>query len=185
MASQSASYPVPEESRVLLWAGEDPALHANLLEKLEAAGIPYSDKPIGDDETAPSADPLPIDWKPRFGFEVAVASSDFAPAKEILESLLMQEPANMELPAQESAPQPPPTLMPKAGAATPSELVVEAWSGVDERTARFLMASLEENEIPAHLETAVGGLQKIFVAPVNEGRAREIVREVTQGAPPE
>jgi hypothetical protein len=53
----------------LLWAGEDPAMHAALLEELEAAKIRFADKSFGDDEVARTADPLPIDWKPRCGFE--------------------------------------------------------------------------------------------------------------------
>ena len=58
----------PEGSFITLWAGEDDSLHMELLESLEGAGIPFSDKSLGDDEVAPTADPLPIDWKPRFGF---------------------------------------------------------------------------------------------------------------------
>src|SRR6266436_2611438 len=88
-----SSKPIPQGSLVLLWAGEDPAVHAVLLEELGAAEIPFSDKSLGDDEVAPTADPLPIDWKPRFGFEVAVLSTDLAEAQEVLEKLLAEEPA--------------------------------------------------------------------------------------------
>lgn len=179
----ASSYLVPEESRVLLWAGEDPALHANLLEKLEMTGIPFWDNSIGDDRLPSLPDPLPIDWKPRFGFEVAVASSDFAAAKEILEPLLLQEPADLELPAQDNLPETPSIVT--DGAIASSELVTQVWSGVDERTMRFLIASLEENEIPSHLAKSAAGLREIYVAPVNEARAREIVREVTQASPPQ
>jgi len=77
--------PIPQGSLVLLWAGEDPAVHAALLEELEAEEIPFSDKSLGGDEVAPTAHPLPIDWKPRFGFEVAVLSTDLAAAQEVLE----------------------------------------------------------------------------------------------------
>ena len=63
---------IPSEgSFVTLWSGESASTHIELLESLESAGIPFSDKSLGDDEVAPTADPLPIDWKPRFGFEVA------------------------------------------------------------------------------------------------------------------
>jgi hypothetical protein len=43
---------------------------------------------------------------------------------------------------------------------------------------------MQENEIPIHLETA-GDVTKVFVSAANEARAREIVREVTEGVPPE
>ncbi len=98
-----SSKPIPQGSLVLLWAGEDPAVHAVLLEELGAAEIPFSDKSLGDDEVAPTADPLPIDWKPRFGFEVAVLSTDLAEAQEVLEKLLAEEPADLEIPEQEGA----------------------------------------------------------------------------------
>ncbi len=48
----------PQGSLIMLWAGEDPALHSSLLEELEAAGIDFVDRAIGNDEqTAPQADP--------------------------------------------------------------------------------------------------------------------------------
>ncbi len=163
----ASAYRLPEDqgSVVLVWAGEDPALHTSLVEQLEAAGIRYSDKTLGDDEVAPTADPLPIDWKPRFGFEVAVLSGDFQAARAILEKLLDEEPADLEIPAQDEAPSAERAL-------------------VDDRTAQFLTAAMQENEIPIHLETA-GELTKVLVSAANEARAREIVREITEGAPPE
>ena len=178
----ASAHPLPEDqgSVVSLWAGEDPALHASLLEQLESEGIRYSDKTLGDDEVAPSADPLPIDWKPRFGFEVAVLSNDLATAQAILEKLLDEEPADLEIPAQDEAPSAEPALVFTA------ELhpTVEVWSGINDRTAQFLTAAMQENEIPIHLETA-GELTRVFVSGANEARAREIVREIVNAAPPE
>src|ERR1700693_5813507 len=95
-----ASKPIPQGSLVLLWTGEDPAVHAALLEELEAAEIRFADKSFGDDEVAPTADPLPIDWKPRFGFEVAVLSPDLTAAQEILEKLLEEEAGGIEISPQ-------------------------------------------------------------------------------------
>jgi len=178
----ASAYPIPEDrgSVVLVWAGEDPAFHATLLEQLESAGIRYSDKVLGDDEVAPTADPLPIDWKPRFGFEVAVLSSDLAASRAILEKLLNEEPADLEIPAQDEAPSAEPPLV----SATELHPTIEVWSGTDDRMAQFLTAALQENEIPIHLETA-GDLTTVVVSAANEARAREIVREVTEGVPPE
>src|SRR5260370_8110787 len=90
----SSPVPAPEASFVILWAGENPVLHTALLEQLDIAGIPYVDKPIGEDEAAPTADPLPIDWKPHFRFQVAVLSNDLARAQALLQPLLdlTQEP---------------------------------------------------------------------------------------------
>ncbi len=155
----ASAFPVPEDqgSVVLVWAGEDPALHTSLLEQLEAAGIRYSDKVLGDDEVAPTADPLPIDWKPRFGFEVAVLSA-----------------------AQDEAPFVEPPLV----SVTELHPTATVWSGTDDRIAQFLTAAMQENEIPIHLEPA-GDVTTVLVSAGNEARAREIVREVVNATPPE
>jgi hypothetical protein len=160
--------------------GEDPSLHASLLEQLQSAEISYSDNAIGDDELAPAADPLPINWKARFGFEVAVHSRDLTAARAILETLLDQEPADLEIPAQDQAPSAEPPLV----STTELHPAVAVWSGADDRTAEFLTAAMQENEIPIHLEMA-GDQTTVLVSTANEARAREIVREVTEGAPPQ
>jgi hypothetical protein len=175
-----SSKPIQQGSLVLLWAGEDPAMHAALLEELEVAEIPFSDKSLGDDEVAPTADPLPIDWKPRFGFEVAVLSSNLAAAQELLEKLLEEEPTDLEIPAQDGVFAAEPPLI----VATETHPKVEVWNGNDDRIAQFLTAAMQENEIPIHLENP-GEETRIFVSAANEKRAREIVREVVEGAPPE
>ncbi len=175
-----SSNAVPQGSLVLLWAGENPAVHAALLEELQAADIPFSDKSLGDDEVAPTADPLPIDWKPRFGFEVAVLSTDLAAAKEVLERLLEEEPADVEIPAQDDVAAAESPLV----VATETHPAVEVWNGNDDRIAQFLTAAMQENEIPIHLENP-GEQTRIYVSAANEKQAREIVREIVEGAPPE
>ena len=174
-----SSSPAPGASLILLWAGEDPALHAALLEALNAAGIPAKDMVLGADEVAPTADPLPIDWKPRFGFEVAVLSADWSAANQILEKLLAEEPQDLEIPEQpaSTAPEPPPIVE------TELHPTVLVWAGTDDTLAQFLTAALQENEIPIHLENP-GEETRFYVSAANEARAREIVREVTEGDPP-
>jgi hypothetical protein len=172
-----ASGPGPQGSLIMLWAGEDPALHSLLLEELEAAGIPYIDRPTGDDRVPPSADILPIDWKTQFGFEVAVPSSNRAAAEKILEKLLDQEPADMEIAANESA---------DSAEVKPSHLGATScavWTGSDETRAGFLVQALKENEIPARAETR-GSEATVYVPPEEEMLAREIIREIVEGAPP-
>ena len=169
----------PQGSLIILWAGEDPALHSTLLEELEAAGVPYIDKPMGDSPEAPQADILPIDWKAKFGFEVAVASSSLAAAEVILEKLLDEEPVDMELAAEdESAP----------AAAVPAHLsaatsAVWTGSGEEQGRAEFLSEALKENEIPVRVEVQ-GSETTLFVPPEEEMLAREIIREIVEGAPP-
>ena len=169
----------PQGALITLWAGEDPALHSSLLEELECAGIPYVDKPTGDDRVPPTADILPIDWKPKFGFEVAVPSSNLAAAEKILEKLLNEEPVNMELPAEDDA-------APAAVEAPPAHLsnaTSAVWSGDDQERANFLSQALKENEIPVRAEKH-GQETTIYVPPEEETLAREIIREIVEGAPP-
>jgi hypothetical protein len=170
--------PAPGASLILLWAGEDPAIDSVLLERLNAAGIPCRNMSLGD-EAAPSADPLPIDWKPRFGFEVAVLSTDLTAAQQILEKLLAEEPQDLEIPEQAVATvaEPPLTVT------TELHPTVEVWAGSDDKLAQFLTSAMQENEIPIHLENPAD-LTRIYVSAANEARAREIVREVTEAAPP-
>src|SRR5260370_21541945 len=96
-----SSKPIPQGSLVLLWAGENPAVHATLREELQAADIPFSDKSLGDDEVAPTADPLPIDWKPRFGFEVAGLSTSLPGPEKVLRRLFCDQPPGPQMPADD------------------------------------------------------------------------------------
>ncbi len=171
--------PAAGSSLILLWAGEDPAFYQTLTDSLNAAGIPSRNMAIGDDSIKPDSDPLPIDWKARFGFEVAVQSVDMTAGQQILEKLLAQEPQDMEIPALPLAANAERPLTDE----TEEHPKVEIWNGGDDKTSEFLTAALQENEIPMHIETP-DGQTHIFVSAGNEERAREIVREITLGRPP-
>jgi hypothetical protein len=109
-----------------------------------------------------------------------VLSTDLPAAKEALEKLLNEEPVDVEIPAQDKLTSEEPPLT----AATEKHPTVEIWNGLDDRVAQFLTAALQENEIPIHLENP-GNQTRIYVSAANEKRAREIVREVVEGAPPQ
>jgi hypothetical protein len=166
-------------SFVTLWAGEDPVLHTSLLEELRDAEISFIDKPIGRDAVAPTADPLPIDWKARFGFEVAVSSFDIRAAEKILDKLLEQEPADLELPGEDDFP--PPAAVPTASPTGKTTTAI--WSGDDAERADFLRQALKENEIPVRVDQQ-GHQATLYVPPEEETLAREIIREILEGAPP-
>ena len=180
--------PAPETSYIVLWSGEDPAFHEALLEELESSSIPYADKPIGEEENPP--EPLPIESKPRFGFEVAVHHSDFPAAKQILEKLLSEgELADLELPDQDAAPENEVTEYEHRqgvlqGTGAEEEPSVSVWAGSDPRITEFLVTALRENEIPIRTANE-DDLTIVYVAPSNAPRAREIVREITEGIPPQ
>jgi hypothetical protein len=184
MEETVSTKPARESSYVVLWTGENPPLHDALLQELDLSGISYADKPIGEEEIQPN--PLPLDWKPRFGFEVAVHHPDLPKGKEILDRLLSEgELADVELPAEDDAPGDEQALseaMP--GRAVDEEATVSVWAGNDVRIIEFLTAALRENEIPIRTEND-GALTVIYVPPSSAPRAREIVREITEGAPPQ
>ena len=120
-------------------------------------------------------------WKPRrdSASRWLCRHGDVTAARQILEKILDQEPADLEIPAQDSVPaEPEPPLVSE----TELHPSVQVWFGTDDKIAQFLTAALEENQIPMHLETEGG--TRISVSSAHEARAREIVREVTEAEPP-
>jgi hypothetical protein len=175
-----ASSALPRGSLVLLWAGEDTVLHAALLEALQAANIPFRDQPAGAEACAPRVDVFRLEGRSRFGFEVSVLSSRMSEAEGILEGLLDEEPVDMGLPAEDAAAAPA-TSTPNAGRLSPATSAV--WSGAEVSQADFLSQALRENEIPVRVEKRAN-VATIYVPPGVETLAREIIREILEGAPP-
>ncbi len=170
----------PGSALVQLWRGENAALHASLLEALTEANIPFYEQPLGSGPSARPIDALLDHAHPRFGFEVAVLSSNLAEAEMILESILNEGPVDMALAAVEDAAR----AAPKGKLRAAGQATCEVWSGDDENLAGFLGAALKENEIPVRVEQH-GPKAAIYAPPEDEGRAREIIREIVEGAPPD
>ena len=169
----------PSGSLQILWEGEDLALFENLLDALEAAGIRYFDQPLGIYPGVRRTDPFPIKPLARFGYQVAVLSSELGRAREILGKLLGEEPEDMELPAQDEE------RGEKVEGTVPQEedLSCEVWSGSDERLAEFIESGLKENAVQTRRGPR-GTELSIYVPSAEEATAREIVREIVEGAPP-
>jgi hypothetical protein len=66
----------------------------------------------------------------------------------------------------------------------PEDASIEIWSSDYLYPGEIIELALRENQIHARFEKAAGK-NAIFVLPEDEARAREIVREVVEGAPPE
>jgi hypothetical protein len=168
-----AGYPV------LLWEGENLVLYETLRAELTAAEIPYFDQPLGNFPGVRRSSPFPVRPYPVFGYEVSVLSSQFAAAQQILEGLLEQEPEDQELlpdesPGNSRAPSPEPE--------SAQEATCEVWVGEDRGIADFMEAALRENEIPFRVEASGQG-ETLYVRPVDEARAREILREISEASP--
>jgi hypothetical protein len=65
----------------------------------------------------------------------------------------------------------------------PEDATVTVWSGDDESRREMLTASLNENRIRCRWEKRANKFT-LFVQPDDESRAREIIREVIEAAPP-
>src|SRR5258707_14574783 len=66
-----SSKPIQQGSLVLLWAGEDPAVHAALVEELGVAENSFLGKRLGGDGGGAAGGALPVALETRFWFEVA------------------------------------------------------------------------------------------------------------------
>ena len=66
----------------------------------------------------------------------------------------------------------------------PKEAKVKVWSGDESYPGEVIEMALRENQIHARFEKTEGK-NAILVRPEDEARAREIVREIVEGTPPE
>jgi hypothetical protein len=64
------------------------------------------------------------------------------------------------------------------------DATMEVWAGDQPELAEFIAASLQTNQIHSRIDQ-LNGKCSLFVLPGNEAQAREIVREVVEGIPPE
>ncbi len=78
----------------------------------------------------------------------------------------------------------------KTSSSQPGHATVEIWPEKGpwceqvKRLAGMIELSLRENEICTRINIAKSGCRKIYVNPVDEVQAREIVREIEDGMPP-
>jgi hypothetical protein len=72
----------------MLWEGDDLALFKSLLGELEATGIRYFDQPLSVYPGVRRWDQFPVQPITRFGYQVAVLSSELGSARQILGKLL-------------------------------------------------------------------------------------------------
>jgi hypothetical protein len=66
----------------------------------------------------------------------------------------------------------------------PEEATLRVWSSAEAYPGEIIEMALRENQIHARFEKAEGK-NTVFVQPGDGARAREIVREIVEGAPPE
>ncbi|HET8925649.1 MAG TPA: hypothetical protein VFN26_21885 [Candidatus Acidoferrum sp.] len=179
-AEEGVSKALSTGSLEILWEGDDLALFEDLLHGLEGAAIRYFDQPLSIYPGVRRWDHFPLQPMSRYGYQVAVLSSDLELGRRILAKLLEDKPQDMELPALDEKKGETPQRITPTGETT----TCEVWSGKDENLREFLTSALRENGVSMRFERQGEG-STIYVPREAERRAREIVREIVQGAPPE
>lgn len=180
---------------VTLWEGKDINTFAALRMALNDAGIYHREweakSPLWRTVTRP---PLAI-WIQKKDEEAArkiladvCGDADSSPVAGVAnsgaESGAEEQSSDQEaaLPEDDSATGPAPDDIPEDF--DPQDATREVWSGEDKQMAEYLKMSLNENGIGCVAVDDFGKL-KVRVLPAAEPRAKEIVRQVVEGVPPQ
>jgi hypothetical protein len=182
--------PAPDDAgpdSVVLCQEDDPATLTAIVSALQEAGIRYNDYPIHNPE-AGLGRAFPLKVSVGQLYEIRVAPSDLSAAQDILKDVLDK---GSELSAADeledscvegSAPD-------DLGADEPlgdSATLALVWSGEEGSIEGFITVALRENGIPTRREASEDDPPhiRLLVPPEKLPRAKEIVREVVEGAPP-
>ena len=179
------------------WKGEDARVHAELCEVLEEAGIPH--KTVFRRDHLFNLSNLP-------GYQVGVPFSLFEKAEKAVQEAFGTEDAEeretLNTPrlfesARETIRKLPSTLTPSSEENIPGpptageeaewyaeDATASVWSTETGEPSDFLVAALHENGINCRVDQQ-GTRAKLYVLPDDAAHAREIVREVVEGQPPE
>ena len=180
------------------WKGEDPRVHVELCSVLDEAGIPHN--------TVFRRDHL-FNMRNYPAYEVGVPFSLFERAENAvkeaygtedvedvgageLKGLLVERspdavrklPETLTPAPEDDIPGPP-----NAGEGTdwfPEDATAKVWSSSSAEPGDFLVAALHENGIRCRLDKN-DQREALYVLPEDEQVAREIVKEIVQGKPPE
>jgi hypothetical protein len=169
------------DSLEILWRGSDPAKFTALQAALRDEAIPFwqtqSYDPAGG---FLSSRPYYLEAMP--GFEIRVHSSDLERANGALEWVESKESASM-ISSGSSFPEhdrlDPKKPLPRNWDSR--EATSEIWSGEDESVAEYLASALRENGIPSRIPDEPGHRARLCVRPEDLSRAKNIVREITEG----
>jgi len=157
-----------------------PRFIVELRKALQVAGIPFNNASVsyGDFISGRNSGP---------NYEVLVLKRDFERATQVMSQVLQHwefEPSagfqvgrdsfvdyGLELAAQKGW--------------FPEDVSALVWSGENIGLVGGIGLALQEHEIPYRVETEQLGTAKVFSHPEDKGRAREIVKEIVEGAPSE
>ncbi len=173
-----------EQFLVPLWRGENSVVYEQIKEALHEARIPFYEMRPEEFHGA-QGDPYRTFPHARFGFELLVMPSQLDSARVILERILDSEPEEPEFagdePQEDSHDLAPQKEIPEHW--DESEANLEIWTGADEQFTFSLRICLREVAIPSRIVLLDPGQATLYVRPEDEYRAREILREITEGTP--
>lgn len=178
------------------WKGQDARIHAELCEVLEESGIPH--------KTIFRSDHL-FNFSNFPAYEIGVPFSLFEKAEKVVQETYgtddVLDVGVRELAGEPVEPSKTVPILPETVAASQDELpgppfvggnddwfpedaTDMVWSTERNEPSEFLVAALHENGIQCRLDQQ-GARAKLYVMPNDARRAREILREIAEAAPPE
>ncbi len=173
-----------EEPLEVIWQGSDPFSVSKVLAELRDEGIVH--------QVLATHDHLAYELAmPRPRYRVTVFQSDSENAWNRIASIPQSYAFSRSTPEQRSLENEESQIDP--GAAPwparlkkwkPKEATVEIWSGQDTAFARVILNCFAENDLPCRMHEQRPGPVHVFVRPHDADRAREILREITEGTPP-
>ena len=173
--------PVENSARLLCNIGH-PRFIADLRAALKAAGIAFNNSNFSSGDIVSGRYYIP-------NYDVLVLEEDFGRATRVMSQVLQNwefEPSagfgigNMRDPLADYWPE-----RAKQNGWFPEDLSALVWSSENMGLVGGIGLALQEHEIPYRVETEQSRTARVFSHPEDEGRARELVREVVEGAPPE
>jgi hypothetical protein len=172
------------DSLEILWRGSDPAKFTALQAALRDEGVRFWHAQVHDHVGGfLSSRPYYLEAMP--GFEIRVRTSDLEKAHQALNWVESKEEIS-EAPAADRAVHgqrfDSQTALPYDW--DPNQATSEIWSGEDESLAEYIASALRENGIPSRIPDEPGHRLRLCVRPDEVTRARDIVREITEGRTP-
>lgn len=193
----SAELGSERSSFVAIWAGDDPLKHGEVCEALDGRKIPAQTLHREDRSFNLATQPA---------FEVFVPADLADAARKSIKEIdrADEEAARLSGSGTPETPEEEEDLSNEDSEdggtldLDPEDATVEVWSGKDAHTAAMIASSLRENQILCRSEPVVAGPKSasknapdevspttVFVFPQDQRRAKEIVREIVDAAPPE
>jgi hypothetical protein len=172
------------DSLEILWRGSDPAKFTALQAALRDEDIQFWHTQVYDPAGGfLSSRPYYLEATP--GFEIRVHASDLERANGALDWVESKE--NVSSVSGGLSKFDHDTLISRQSLPydwDSKEATSEAWAGEDEPMAEYLASALRENGIPSRIPDEPGHRVRLCVRPEDLARARDIVREITEGASP-